>query len=354
MEDFKGIEKGRRKTIRSAALAVGVSKTTLHRRIKEGFIRRHTSPLRPLLTDANKVARLQFCSSMIDPSSINAETVCFDGQWNRVHIDEKWFYMSEETGTFYLAADEEAPHRTCKSKRFITKVMFLVAVARPRWDRVKNQWFDGLIGVWPFVYQAAAKRNSKNRPAGTMETKAITSVDKTIIKRFLIDKVFPAIRSKWPRRLASCTEVGPIEVLIQQDNARPHPSIHDPELLREGSQDGLSIRLTCQPPNSPDMNVLDLGFFRSIQSLQHQRSPRSIDELIEAVRQSYYDINRSTLNNIFLTLQQCFIEIMKCGGGNNYKLPHMPKAHLARQGLLPDTLSLPSSLYHQAKEYKHS
>lgn len=39
----------------------------------------------------------------------------------------------------------------------------------------------------------------------------------------------------------------------------------------------------CQPPNSPDLNVLDLGFFSSIQALQHRESPNSIDELVTAV-----------------------------------------------------------------------
>ena len=38
-----------------------------------------------------------------------------------------------------------------------------------------------------------------------------------------------------------------------------------------------------QPPNSPDFNILDLGFFNSIQSLQQQKRMTDIDELITAV-----------------------------------------------------------------------
>ena len=55
-----------------------------------------------------------------------------------------------------------------KSKRFIAKVMFLAAVAHPRYDNHKKAYFNGKIGLWPFVEKIAAKRNSKNRPKGAM------------------------------------------------------------------------------------------------------------------------------------------------------------------------------------------
>ena len=64
-----------------------------------------------------------------------------------VHIDEKWFYLTEEKGRYYLEKDEIEPHRQIKSKIFITKVMFLAAVARPRYDTHNNEWFDGKIGI---------------------------------------------------------------------------------------------------------------------------------------------------------------------------------------------------------------
>lgn len=55
---------------------------------------------------------------------------------------------------------------------------------------------------------------------------------------------------------------------MQQDNARPHNVNDDPELIAACTADGWDIRLVNQPPNSPDTNILDLGFFNSIQSLQ--------------------------------------------------------------------------------------
>lgn len=98
---------------------------------------------------------------------------------------------------FYLTRDEAAPHRTTQSKRFMTKVMFLTAVARPRFDNGRNKWFNGRIGLWPFVETRPALRDSKNRPKGTMETKCV-SVDRAEMRQRIVEDVFPAIRAVWP------------------------------------------------------------------------------------------------------------------------------------------------------------
>lgn len=54
--------------------------------------------------------------------------------------------------------------------------MFLVAIARPRFDEQVNELFSGKTGVFTFFTHEAAKRTSVNRVAGTMETKPIASV----------------------------------------------------------------------------------------------------------------------------------------------------------------------------------
>jgi hypothetical protein len=149
-----------RTNIRSLANAMKVSPSTLHNRIKEGLIRAHSSAVKPFLTDANKLTRLQYVLSMVEPLSANTLTPNFREMYDTIHVDEKWFYLTKTTVKYYLAKGEPEPHRTCKSKRFITKVMFLAAVARPRWDSSRNQWFDGRLGIWPFVYQEPAKRRT--------------------------------------------------------------------------------------------------------------------------------------------------------------------------------------------------
>ena len=106
------------------------------------------------------------------------------------------------------------------------------------------------------------------------------------------------IKEKWPSNTSDCT------IKIQQDNAQPHISPMDVEFCNAVEALDLNVQLVCQPPNSPNMNVLDLGFFNAIQSLQHKAAPRNIDELIWAVYESFEALHWSNLNDIFLTLQK--------------------------------------------------
>jgi hypothetical protein len=265
--------------------------------------------------------------------------------YNTIHIDEKWFDTKEKCKKFYLLQDEEDPIRTCKSKNFIPKVMFLAAVARPRFDAQGNVLFNGKIGMFPLVTQEPAKRSSVNRPAGTLETKPIQSVTKDVIRKFFVEKILPAIKEKWPRE-----EIGQ-PIFIQQDNARTHIDCNDEEFCRAASQDGFDIRLMRQPPNSPDLNVLDLGYFRSIQSLQQKESTNTIDELLAAVERTFEEYDSIISNRIFLTLQSCMIEVMKTRGSNNYKTPHMNKEALESQDELPTQLKCDIELVQEVQRY---
>ncbi|KAG3154066.1 hypothetical protein PC128_g22451 [Phytophthora cactorum] len=85
--------------------------------------------------------------------------------------------------------------------------------------------------------------------------------------KVLVEKVFPAIRAKWP---------GPKRrpVRVQHDNASPHGAVK--QAAKEG---GWDIRMEFQPPKSPDMNILDLGIFNAIQSVQYRQLTYEIDAL---------------------------------------------------------------------------
>lgn len=135
---------------------------------------------------------------------------------------------------------------------------------------------------------------------------------------------------------------------IQQDNAKPHIHPSDVEFQKASMTNGFDIRLACQPPNSPDMNVLDLGFFRAIQSLQYQEAPTTIDELVSAVEKSFDELPSHDLNCIFLSLQACMIEVMKVNGGNDYKLPHIKKSQLVVDDILPLVLECGRDLVENA------
>lgn len=290
-------------------------------------MKRISSTIKPSLTEKNKLDRIRFCLQHVQSNG------CFSEMLDRIHIDEKWFYITKTSNSFYITLDETEPLRHCKSKRFITKVMFMAAVARPRWDSNRNEMFDGKIGIWPFVYSENAKRNSKNRAKGTGVTKVVENVNKEETRKMIIENVLPAIRGKFPRSEKSSP------IYIQQDNAKPHLAVDDPSITEECLKDGWNFQLQFQPPNSPDLNVLDLGFFNAIQSLQHQMPTRNIDNLIEAVEVAFQNIEVEKLDNVFLTLQTCMENIMMSGGGNSYKVTHLNKVKLRRQNLLPRNLA---------------
>ncbi|GJV36853.1 hypothetical protein Tco_1409330 [Tanacetum coccineum] len=163
----------RRSNIRSLAKLIDVPKSTIHRRIKEGALKPHTNAVKPLLTEAKK---------------------------------------KKATKRYYLVPGEEEPLRTCKSKTFMTKVMFLVTVARPRFDAFGNEIFSGKIGIFPLTTLEPAKRSSKNRVTGTLETKPILSVTK---------EVYPQTYVAMLSCLTSSTTYQTLTFTIQLSNIDP-------------------------------------------------------------------------------------------------------------------------------------
>lgn len=122
---------------------------------------------------------------------------------------------------------------------FFEKVMFLVDITHQRFDAEGRELFSGKIGVFPLVTHEPAKRSSINRVAGTLEIKPITSVNKQVIRSYLIEKVLPAINEKWLREEIRSP------IYIQQDNARTHIDTKDDEFCRVASRDGFDICLMC-------------------------------------------------------------------------------------------------------------
>ena len=91
--------------------------------------------------------------------------------------------------------------------------------------------------------------------------KCYQSIVKNDIREMLTEKVFPAVKAK----LTARSKTKPI--LNQYENADPHLELDDLMLRDVAARCGLDIRIAPQPPSSPDLNALDLGFFPSIRSL---------------------------------------------------------------------------------------
>ena len=319
-----------RSTIRSTAHHLGVSTWAVWNMTKNGAAKRHSSTIKPTLTATQKENRIDYAIRQFEPALDRCKT-----GYDVIHVDEKWFYMKQVKQTFYLAANETPPTRTTRNKRFIDKVMFFCAVARPRHDSTSNTSFDGKIGIWPFIEMVPAQRNSRNRPAGTLEPKNV-SVTKEVYHDMIVNKLLPAIQAKWPANHRN------IAIRIQQDNAKPHGSAtNDNETFREAVQaTGMQIYFDNQPSNSPDTNILDLGFFNSIQALQQQKRTQTIAELIDAVQESFAALDKVKLENCFMTHQAVCREIILDSGNNAYKLPHLAKERQRRRNALPIALPL--------------
>jgi DNA-binding Lrp family transcriptional regulator len=338
LKDIKKLPPRKRRTIRALSSSIGVSASTVQRRLKEGNdIRRMSSSVKPFLTEKNKIERMSFAISQIENQSLLIGEPVFNPLYDVVHIDEKWFYMKMDTERYILVKGEKPPERSCKSKHFIDKIMFISAQARPRWDPAKKKMWDGKIGMWPITKIVAAKRNSKNRPRGTLETKTM-EVTKAVSRTLLIKNIIPAIRQKWP----AASKHDPI--VIQQDGARPHINDNDRQFVHAAHKFGMDISLVTQPPNSPDFNINDLGLFHGIQTLQQQESFRTIDQLIKAVLKSYSMYPWEKINRVFLSFQQCMIKSMEMSGSNQYIIPHMGKERLESLENLPETLTVDPDL----------
>jgi hypothetical protein len=180
-DQFRRIPFSKRSTLRDLESELKVSKSSLHRSQKHGTIRRHSNSIKPFIKEENKIVRLKFILSMLENGTIPHDPT-FKTMHNIVYIDEKWFYMTKKNTNYYLLPEEDEPYRACQSKKFIGKVMFLGAIARPRFDAEWNVTFYGKIGIFPFVIQEPAKRTSVNRVAGTLVTKPITSVNREVSK----------------------------------------------------------------------------------------------------------------------------------------------------------------------------
>ncbi|XP_074292443.1 uncharacterized protein LOC141619316 [Silene latifolia] len=283
-----------------------------------------------MLTDENKYKRMYFGLSKLRYDRIS-NSLRFKEMSCEIHMDEKWFYITQDQAKFFLLSEELNPYRACKSKSLTTKVMFMAAISRPMYDRNGTLVFDGKIGIFPFPFQEPTRRNSKNRVAGALETKSIPSITKQVVKKMLISKIIPAIKSKWP---ASASK----NISIQQDNAKPHIKCTDHDFLNAATTDGFNISLNQQTPNSPDLNVLDLGFFRSIQSLQQSKRAKTIHQLVLNVVQAWDEEPALCLDDVWLSLQVVMLEVMKSKGYNDFKLPHLGKQAQRAAGTLPRNL----------------
>lgn len=105
-----------------------------------------------------------------------------------------------------------------------------------------------------------------------------------------------AIVNKWPKEYVNLT------ILVQHDNARTNIYANDKEFCESVGKTGFDMRIKCQPPNSPNLNVLDLDFFRAIQSIKYKEASKTTERLTYGVEKSFETFSSKMSKRIFLTL----------------------------------------------------
>ena len=130
---------------------------------------------------------------------------------------------------------------------------------------------DGKLGIWPIGDWEPAKWKSRNRPNGTLVWTNKT-VTKDVYQGLLISKLLPAIVEKWPRmdRLSR-------KIFIQQDRAKNHIHVDDKDFNDALREQSINAKLYMQAANSPDLNLVDLGFSEPsrVSMMLHQKMKRN-------------------------------------------------------------------------------
>ena len=113
--------------------------------------------------------------------------------------------------------------------------------------------------------------------------------------------------------------------VIQQDGARPHTASDTiSDLEKAGTGEGWTPIIMTQPPNSPDVNINDLGFFHSLKTRVRQKSSPydSREEMMANVLKTFEEYPAETLDGIWGCYYNNLRSIMACDGGNDYKQAH--------------------------------
>lgn len=283
----------------------------------------------PFLTEANKEQRVLFSKIWLRQTASDTPTAPNPGNtmfW-RVHLDEKWFYLHPKGTLLYLPPGVNPPHLKAKSKRFIPKVMFLAAVGQP------TDSFDGAVGIWPIEKLHTPLRASKDHPrvdgqlvpylkSCTMDGEIFVRMIKTLFIPKMVEIGIKTLLSKPPGT--------DLVIWAQVDNAGGHKlktTLTEINLAGATAHSKIRIHFHAQPPNSPDMNVLDLGAWNSLQTtvpalIYEHLGDSNEKRIIRAVEESFLLWNaREKCNSLFHTLKIFMAETIS-SGGNNSKQPH--------------------------------
>ncbi|RHY14716.1 hypothetical protein DYB32_010824 [Aphanomyces invadans] len=170
--------------------------------------------------------------------------------------------------------------------------------------------------------------------------KSVT-VTKPTNKKTLVDQTFPAIVDKFPHNVQ--------KIVVQHDNTTPHAVTIDPGVVAATVSNGRRFAFGEQAANIPDLSILDLGFFNSIQALQQKMPAYTVDDLIRNVENAFTKVPAVSLDVVFYALQSVMECILETGGSKKYKMQHIGKEAKRRRGELEESLTSSADTYLAAR-----
>lgn len=297
-------------TFRQIELETGYPSSTVQRYMKRHKWRLVGKGTRPVITDEQIKQRLAWAQKLED------------NEWTlHVDIDEKWFYVWSHGGKLKLPPGEKKPTQRLASKRYVGKIMMLVAIARP--DPRHN--FDGKIGCWRVCTVRKAKKGDKRTGLKKGDPlKEDKSMDTERFLRMMKTDVIRAIHAKLPNAP---------KVSIQFDNAPGHATraakgkqtVSEAlarQLAEKRGGRGPQIEIVTQVANSPDTNACDLGFFRSLDTHLPRKRSMKLNAFEEEVMTAFNNYPSEKLSAIFDQKMRVCKAIIADGGNNQYKMPH--------------------------------
>jgi hypothetical protein len=269
---------------------VNISADTLVRHLKTLKVEVCRRRYCPQLTEVHKVQRYVF------GSKYNEE------RWKYwLDVDEKWFYVVRVKGFVwvlpgYMNADD-VKSIPVQSKRYITKVMFLVAIARPVYSDSGECLFDGKVGCWR-VCDIRKRTQNYNGKRVKYNKDDLYTLDVSLgakkyvemLETLLLPRLKVIKRTVWDVQAAGTD----YKVRIQHDGAPGHRA--------EGIEAKLEALYACicgefvrQPPKSPDCNMLDMAVFNSMAHLVARCDYRTKSQLCAAVQEAWLALPLDTL-----------------------------------------------------------
>ena len=290
--------------------------------------------VKPKLSRTHMLSRFLYCWERLE--EIRISQITKQAQWDiEVFVDEKWFDKITTGGYLWLPNNVriEQAAEFWRHKTHVPKIMYFAAIAMP----LAKQKFDGRVYFEPLVQKVTAKRTTKNRKSGTESLRA-AQMDRVKFNNVIIE-VLNAIVRKLPNAK---------KIRIIADGAGGHGvGKHGQRGLENALKDarnwielqstvgqimhGRTIQFLLQPSQSPDLNILDLGAWWSLETdvnelrynpqwIRRSNRPNELlADLNETVLKSWESWKTSEmLKKLHTTLHRNYWSVLCSVGRNDY------------------------------------